>query len=151
MLAELHDETGQWREAVCQALMTLPDPNICLLRFLLRFLRHYDQHGHRAQCHHHTSGGVAAIFSPLLIQKGVEQSERFDSIQQLLAHQLMNKLIHESNHIFQDRWVHKLFKMCCSKVSLTKESGNAELQNFYLLSQNRILAELKNDKFIAYI
>ncbi|KAJ9592639.1 hypothetical protein L9F63_015694, partial [Diploptera punctata] len=106
---KLHDETVQWREAVCQILMTLPDPNTCLLRYLLRFLRHYDQHGHRAQCHHHTSGGVAAIFSPLLIQRGVEQSGNIDSIQQVVAHQLMNKLIHECNHIFQDRVYLKVF------------------------------------------
>lgn len=98
VISELHDETGQWREAVCQVLMTLPDPNMCLLRYLLRFLRHYDQHGHRTQCHHLTSGGVAAVFSPLLIQRGADQGKRLDSLQQL-----MNKLIHESNHIFQDR------------------------------------------------
>ncbi|KDR20506.1 hypothetical protein L798_04895, partial [Zootermopsis nevadensis] len=91
---KLHDETGQWRESVCQLLMTLPDPNICLLRYLLRFLRHVDQHSHRTQCRHFTPGGVGAVFSPLLIQS---------QQQQLVASQLTAKLIHECNHIFQDR------------------------------------------------
>ncbi|PNF24688.1 hypothetical protein B7P43_G17562 [Cryptotermes secundus] len=97
---KLHDEIAQWRDAVCQVLLTLPDPSICLLRYLLRFLWHYEQHGHKNHCHHLTSGGVAAVFSPLLIHGGAEQGRRIDDLQQL-----MSKMIHESNHILQERLV----------------------------------------------
>lgn len=97
VISELHDETGQWREAVCQLLMTLPDPNICVLRHLLRFLRRFDQHSHRTQCHHFTPGGIAAVFSPLLIQSEKQQQ------QHTVANQLMSKLIHDCNLIFQER------------------------------------------------
>lgn len=97
-MPELHSETDQWCEAVRQVLLTLPDPNVCLLRYLLRFLRHYEQHGQRTQCHHLTAGGVASVFAPLLIHREVEQGSRIDVLQQL-----MSKLIHECSHILQER------------------------------------------------
>lgn len=98
VISELHEEIAEWREAVCQVLLSLPDANMCLLMYLLKFLRHYEQHGHKTQCHHLTSGGVAAVFSPLLIHRGAEQGRRIDDFQQL-----MSKLIHESNQILQGR------------------------------------------------
>ena len=97
-IPELHSETDQWREAVRQVLLTLPDPNICLLRYLLLFLRHYEQHSQRTQCHHLTAGGVAPVFVPLLIHGEVEQGRKIDILQKL-----MSKLIHECGHILQER------------------------------------------------
>jgi hypothetical protein len=51
------------------------------------------------------------VFSPLLIHRGAEQGRRIDDLQQL-----MSKLIHESNHILQERWVQKyVFEEQCWK------------------------------------
>lgn len=114
-IPELHSETDRWCEAVRQVLLTLPDPNICLLRYLLRFLRHYEQHGQRTQCHHLTAGGVAAVFVPLLIHREVEQGRRIDVLQQL-----MSKLIHECSHVLQERWVQDLFSSSRSRITVMK-------------------------------
>ncbi|GFG40438.1 hypothetical protein Cfor_01607 [Coptotermes formosanus] len=109
---KLHSEPDQWREAVHRVLLTLPDPNICLLRYLLRFLRHYEQHSQRTQCHHLTAGGVAPVFVPLLIHREVEQG-RLDILQEL-----MSKLIHECSHILQERLVDQAVQAAVAESSV---------------------------------
>jgi hypothetical protein len=95
--SEPHDDIAEWREAVCEALLALPHPHTCLLRYLLHFLRHYEQQAHSAQCQHVTSGGVAAVFSALLIHGAADRGGRSDDCQRLMA-----KLIEESSHILQE-------------------------------------------------
>nr|CAD7195301.1 unnamed protein product [Timema douglasi] len=89
-------EKGEWCKIVSGVLAELPEQNQQLLGYLLQFLHCYE-YLHHPKCHH-SSGGVAAIFSPLLLV----HSAPF-RIQD--ANMLIGNLIRESSHIFQPRGV----------------------------------------------
>ncbi|XP_063219008.1 protein FAM13A isoform X2 [Bacillus rossius redtenbacheri] len=94
------ENNTEWREAVCQAILTLPETNIRLLCYLLHFLHNYSQHSPHPKCHHRMSGGVAAVFSTLLILQAIEWKRTIRSIQHLrLSNFFMIKLISEANNV----------------------------------------------------
>nr|CAD7260674.1 unnamed protein product [Timema shepardi] len=89
-------EKGEWCKIVSGVLAELPEQNQQLLGYLLQFLHCYE-YLHHPKCHH-SSGGVAAIFSPLLLVHSA--SFRIQD-----ANMLIGNLIRESSHIFQPRGV----------------------------------------------
>ncbi|XP_034238043.1 protein FAM13B [Thrips palmi] len=108
-LLSVHDKVseesvGTWRQAIRLVLCTLPETNLRLLRYILRFLHRYNQHqqqrtsknGPQSMLSH-----LGSIFAPLLLLRGFEY---YGAEQLSRASILTSRLIQDHASVFH-QWI----------------------------------------------
>lgn len=94
------ESVGTWRQAIRLVLCTLPETNLRLLRYILRFLHRYNNHqqqrtsknGPQTMLSH-----LGALFAPLLLLRGFEY---YGAEQLSRASILTSRLIQDHASVF---------------------------------------------------
>lgn len=98
------ESVGTWRQAIRLVLCTLPETNLRLLRYILRFLHRYNHHQQQRSTKsspHTIVNHLGAVFAPLLLLRGLEY---YGADQLSRANTLTTRLIQDHASIFH-QWI----------------------------------------------
>ncbi|KAK3928310.1 Protein FAM13A [Frankliniella fusca] len=90
-----------WRQAIRLVLCTLPETNLRLLRYILRFLHRYNHHQQQRSSTHSVLTHLGIVFAPLLVLRGLEY---YGADQLSRANILTTRLIQDQASIFH-QWI----------------------------------------------